>query len=237
MKFIDLSKKIINNLNNAQAISHSIYPDKISFGDEINKKIKKIDEYSKKPSIINRSEGTVNYEYGFSTFNFLDEVYASHIISGSYYEIRTSHSINFKPQLEKSGKYRYEINLDGKVFKSKEYDLEKIKKMNYGFSSIVHSHPYQLVDHKKHLSFFSNQDLSNLKFTNIPIVGIVVDGNIWLACVTNDIKDIHPKDLHQVSLILSGEGVNPANEYIRQNLNLYGIIFYHGKAGGTVYRI
>ena len=83
MKFIDLSKKIINNLNNAQAISHSIYPDKISFGDEINKKIRKIDEYSKKPSIINRSEGTVNYEYGFSTFNFLDEVYASQIISGS----------------------------------------------------------------------------------------------------------------------------------------------------------
>lgn len=237
MKFIDLSRNLIIKVQNTDPIAHSDYPDRISLGDDINKKIKKIDEYSRKPSVINRSEGTVNYEYGFSTFNFIEEVHTSSIIRGTYYEIRTAHSINFKPDKERNGKYRFELNLDGRVIKSNEYDLHKIKNLVYGFSAIFHSHPYQLIQHKKYLSFFSNQDLSNLKFSSVPIVGIVVEGNIWLACTTKDIKDIHPKDLHKVSEILSEEGVNQANEYVKNNLNLYGVIFYHGKIGKFLRRL
>lgn len=229
-QFLEIAKKVIET---SKILELSHYPEIISFDSKILTSIKSIHSFTN-PTRLFKKDGLSGWEYAFSVFLLIDEIYVSPIISGTYQQVQVAHKVSFKTIPLQNEKAIIQIELDKRTFKSKPYSYELLRtKVNQGFVASFHSHPTELFDSKSYSSFFSAQDLQSLLYGSIPILGLVTRTDIWFLGRSKVSQNIPVQILHEASLVLNKDGTSELKRFLKQSTKDYGITMYHGRIGGS----
>lgn len=229
-QFVEIAKKIIES---SKLLELSQYPEIISFDSKTVANIKSIHSYTN-PTRLFKKDGLSGWEYAFSIFFLIDELYISPIISGTYQQVQVAHKVSFKTIPLQNERVSIEIALDKRTFKSKPYPYERLRsRVNQGFIASFHSHPTEMVESKAYSSFFSAQDIRSLVYGSIPMLGLVTHTDIWFLGKSKGSQNISVSVLQESSRLLNKEGVLAVKQFLKQSAKDSGIAMYQGRVGGS----
>lgn len=232
-QLIDLAKDLVSSGNRVDIFQ---YPSTLSFDSKVNANIKTIHSYTN-PQRLFKKEGLSGWEYAFSVFFLIDELYASPILSGSYEQVQISHAVSFKTIPVGSDKVSIEMEMDKRKYKTKPYPNSSFKgNLLRSFIISLHSHPTELRGGKSYTSFFSPQDMHALLYGSIPMIGLVTYSDIWIFGRSKTSQNIALSLLQQVSTVLNDKGSNEAKKLLKDTCAYANIAMYQGRVGGGVSR-
>ncbi len=235
MLLTQLGKHILTQVKSGKLISNSDWPKDITIESEITTNLKKLSSYTNAKK--NKKEGHSGREFEVTYFFFIDSLYASEPVSGSYTQVRFSHSFNAIPEY-KGKNLRFKVKIDNKTHLSKYYDSEKFDRdIVFGRFVSFHTHPfYKIQNQKGTYSFFSPADLASLVFGSSYIVGLIAGSQLWLACKTSSPIRPSPEELNSISL-KEPEGINAMEKEIKFKLSYTNIAFFSGSLGSKLKRL
>ncbi len=239
MTFLELSKHLAIYRKENKPITSSFWPSEIYLDQNTLSKLRELDKYTNSESMFgSRNTGPVGWEYGFKVFYFVDALYLSKIVPGSYGSVSINMPAIANPIPEDNKSLRFELKIGDTIYKTKKYDSTNIKK-NYLFApvAVFHSHPKNYYNRSNfQYSFFSSTDINTLIFGSNMIVGLVTGNKVWLAVRTSIASEI-PYNLLAEASRAELRGSDNLKSYVKNHLNTFGIIFYEGTFGSKLRRI
>jgi hypothetical protein len=236
MKFTDFSKTILEKQKKGYSLSSSDYPDSLYFAKDVAKVMKQITEYSNNEGVFSKREGQTGKEYAVQLVFFIDEVYLSGVITGTYQNVMVKEPISAKPE-QNGSEVKFNLSIGKKSYKTAAYEVSKVQDILLGVPALIHTHPKVYDNNSKAtFSFFSPQDISVVISGSIPVVGIITDQSLWLACRAGATDMIPADKLYEASRKLS-DSPDELEKYIKRELKGLGIVFYRGSISGNVKKL
>ncbi|MCA9381579.1 hypothetical protein KC678_04905 [Candidatus Dojkabacteria bacterium] len=238
MQLSQLSKTLLEKINNRSIITQSDYPERIILDSKINKSIKVLSNYTDPRN--SKKEGPSGWEYEQSVFYFDGELFLSEIVAGNYESVKPSHSFKANPEYSKDKtKYFYNIFIDKKKYKSNMYNSSngQENKLVYGFILSFHTHPKNNIKNKSIYSFFSLADIKSLLYGRSPILGLIWGNCSWLVCKTSSSTIPSQELLNKISRAEYDLGIEGVINAIKQELSTYDLVFYQASLGNIFKRI
>ncbi|MCA9386967.1 hypothetical protein KC669_02945 [Candidatus Dojkabacteria bacterium] len=237
MQLAQLSEIILKKIKSNTTISCSDWPDRISIPSKITKSIKNLSRYTDPKN--SKKELPSGWEYEQSILFFDGELLLSEPTAGNYERVKPKHSFSASPQYVSNSKMFFDLKVDNRKYKSKEYMTDSLvgRDLTYGFIASFHTHPKRIIQTKSIYSFYSVADLTSLIYGNIPMIGLIWGNSYWLACKSSSSK-IPPLDV--LDLITKEEfqsGIPGVIDMVKQNLLMYDLVFYQASLGNILRRI
>lgn len=240
MYFKQLGKVLSEKRNTGNLMSKSEWPNEILIESNVLNKLKEIEKYTNKESFLTRNQGAVGWEYGLHIYFLVDEVFPGKPISGTYNSVSVSEQANVATEFNKNrSKVKFILNIGGSNQKTKDYDSSILQeRVEFFRLATFHTHPKNYMNDGTHIyTFFSIQDVFALLRGNIMIEGLLSGKDIWLMCKTSESKMISPQLLSEATREEMLGGTKGVIEFVKNNLNDFGIVFYQGSFGSKLRRL
>lgn len=191
---------------------------------------------------LNYLTGMDNHEYETSFFFIEGETYLTTPLRGTTNFVKANHSLQVKYQISPRRKeYNRTVILDNKIISRAPVKPNQLpRETELGFLFNVHSHPEHInINGERTYSFFSDTDIRTLLSSEAMVTGLVTDG-FWLVCKTDrvisKVGEVGEELLRGISeKAFAGESY--LDEIIRQNMERWGLVFYHADLRGPLVRV
>lgn len=236
MRLIELAQKITEK----KVLKFSEWPEHVYFDSETQNRLNKIKSFSMKPRnyLFVSESGNSAYEYAFTVIYVIDTLYYSKTISGNYNSVKPLPRISITP-LQNGSNVSFEITIGDTSFSSKLYNVSDFKdSINWSTIMSAHTHPRIYLDktHYYH-TWFSVQDFSFLLGGPVPIVALLTDNFLWLACKTD--QSIFPDDslIQKMTLLDRDKKFEEMKNLAKEISASSKILFFRGGISSKLVRI
>lgn len=236
MKLSDIAKKIVSQ----KTLSTSDWPDYIYFESETQKRFNEIKSFSMKSRnyLFVNEGGTTAYEYAVTIVFVIDEMYYSKPIRGTYKSVTPLPRISITP-LQNNRNVSFDITIGESSKSSKQYDVEKVRdNIDWGIVMSAHTHPRMYIDKNNYYhSWFSMQDFSFLLGGPVPMVTLITDNSVWVACRGATSSFPNAQLVQHMTLLDRDKKYDEMKQYAKQISTAHSIIFYTGTISGRLNKI
>lgn len=236
MKFTELAKKIVDK----KSLSISEWPEYIFFDSETQNRLSQIKSFSMKPRnyLFVSDSGNSAYEYAFTAIYVIDSLYYSKAIGGNYTSVSPLPKIAITP-LQNGSNVHFEITIGDTSTSSRIYDVSSFKEnINWGIIMSAHTHPRIYID-KSHYyhTWFSMQDFSFLLGGPVPLVALVTDNSVWLACKSTDSSFPQAQLVQKMTLLDKEKKYEEMKVLAKEISSSSKIVFFQGGISSKMLRI
>lgn len=186
--------------------------------------------------------GMDNHEYETAFFFIEGETYLTTPLRGSTNFVKANHSLQVKYHISpRKQQYFRSVILDNRLLSKAMVAPNQLpRETELGFLFNVHSHPEHINSRgERTYSFFSDTDVRSLLASEAMVTGLVTD-SFWLVCKSDKaiskVGEVGEEMLREISdKAFAGEAY--LDEIIRQNMQRWGLVFYHADFRQSLVRV